>query len=327
VGQVSENDNNKNRRYKVIDEHIRQTYVRDSKATKTKAYDAYVRFFRWATDRLQGRDGVVCYVSNNSFLDQTGFDGMRKHLAQDFNQIYHLDLHGNVRKNPSLSGTTHNVFGIQVGVGITVGVRNSANPERCLHYFRVPENWTRVEKLAFLNDKKNLGEIDWKLLQPDARQTWLTEGMQTDFETFLPVGAKESKVARSADVQTVFKTYSLGVSTNRDDVVYDFDRQRLEKRVELFIEDYNAEVSRWVRLGCPKDVDDFVNYEKLKWSRNLKRELRNQHYVQFNRDAVTQSIYRPFSRRWLYHEDIVVDEQGSTGSFFHRGTIASLLDL
>ena len=51
------------------------------------------------------------------------FDGMRKHLAQDFDEIYILDLGGNVRKNPKLSGTTHNVFGIQVGVSINLFVR------------------------------------------------------------------------------------------------------------------------------------------------------------------------------------------------------------
>ena len=61
-----------------------------------------MKFFRWAIDRLQGRDGIVCFVSNNSFIDQIAFDGMRKHLLQDFTQIYHLDLHGNVRKNPKL---------------------------------------------------------------------------------------------------------------------------------------------------------------------------------------------------------------------------------
>jgi predicted helicase len=127
VGQMSENENNKNRRYKVVDRHIREAYAAGSRATlKNQLYDAYVKFFRWATDRLQGRDGIVCFVSNNSFVDQLAFDGMRKHLLQDFNHIYHLDLHGNVRKNPKLSGTTHNVFGIQVGVGITIAIRNSS---------------------------------------------------------------------------------------------------------------------------------------------------------------------------------------------------------
>ena len=99
----------------------------------------------------KGRDGIVCFVTNNSFVDQIAFDGMRKHLLQDFTQIYHLDLHGNVRKNPKLSGTTHNVFGIQVGVGITIAVRISKNSIRKLYYYRVPEYWRKTEKLAFLS--------------------------------------------------------------------------------------------------------------------------------------------------------------------------------
>src|SRR6266498_2041396 len=66
VGQVSENENNKNRRYKIVDVQVSKTYVKDSTATlRRQVYDPYVKFFRWATDRLQGRDGIVCYVSNN----------------------------------------------------------------------------------------------------------------------------------------------------------------------------------------------------------------------------------------------------------------------
>jgi predicted helicase len=119
--QKSENDNNKNRRYPFVDQHIKETYVKGSKATLNNTlYDSYVRFFRWASDRLQGRDGIVCFVTNNSFLDRPAFDGMRKSLLEDFSHIYHMDLHGNACKNPKLSGTTHNVFGIQIGVGITL---------------------------------------------------------------------------------------------------------------------------------------------------------------------------------------------------------------
>ena len=133
VGQLNENDNNKNRKYPVIDRRIHDTYAKDSKATNKNALsDMYVKFFRWATDRLDGRDGIVCFVSNNSFVDQIAFDGMRKHLMQDFTHIDHIDLHGNVRKNPKLSGTTHNVFGIQVGVGITVAVRCSGREAAAL---------------------------------------------------------------------------------------------------------------------------------------------------------------------------------------------------
>src|SRR5262249_10510722 len=118
VGQMNENDNNKNQKYKYVNDRIRETYGAASRATlNTKIYDAYVRFFRWAVDRLPHHEGVVCFVSNNSFVDQNAMDGMRKHLVKDFDTFYHVDLHGNVRQNPRISGTTHNVFGIQVGVG------------------------------------------------------------------------------------------------------------------------------------------------------------------------------------------------------------------
>jgi len=128
VGQVNENDNNKNRKYDVIDKRIRETYAKDSKATlKNKLSDVYVKFFRWAVDRLGDRPGIVCYVSNNGFVDQYAFGGMRKHMLEDFDRVYHLDLHGNVRQNPKISGTTHNVFGIQVGVGITLAIRTRRN--------------------------------------------------------------------------------------------------------------------------------------------------------------------------------------------------------
>jgi predicted helicase len=63
---------------------------------------------------------------------------MRKHLVRDFTTIYHLDLDGNVRNNPKLSGSTHNVFGIQVGVGITIAVRKAGGKPN-LYYHRVPE--------------------------------------------------------------------------------------------------------------------------------------------------------------------------------------------
>ncbi len=125
VGQVNENDNNKNRKYKQVDARVAETYVKDSKATlRNKLSDPYVKAIRFAADKIKDNgEGVIAFVTNNSFLDQIAFDGMRKHLANDFDAIYVLDLGGNVRKNPKLSGTTHNVFGIQVGVSINIFVK------------------------------------------------------------------------------------------------------------------------------------------------------------------------------------------------------------
>ena len=125
--QVNENDNNKNRKYKkTMDPLLQETYSRASKATnKIALSDPYVKAILWASKRI-GEEGIVAFVTNNGFLDGLAFDGMRKHLAQDFDAIYIFDLGGNVRKNPKLSGTTHNVFGIQVGVSINFFIKRSA---------------------------------------------------------------------------------------------------------------------------------------------------------------------------------------------------------
>ena len=98
-----------------------------AKEIKHKFAIGYVKAIRHASDRI-GESGIVCFVNKNSFVTEKAFDGMRKELEKDFDLIYVLDLGGNVRKNPKLSGTTHNVFGIQVGVSINLFVRKSKKP-------------------------------------------------------------------------------------------------------------------------------------------------------------------------------------------------------
>ncbi len=265
---------------------------------------------------MQGRDGIVCYVSNNSFIDQTTFDGMRKHLLQDFTQIYHLDLHGNVRKNPKLSGTTHNVFGIQVGVGITIAIRTSSNSVKSLYYHRIPEYWNKTEKLRFLAKSSSILGIEWMEIKPDERHSWLVEGIRTEFAIFLPMGSKEARSIHAVETNTIFKHYSLGVSTNRDSVVYDFNHESLERNIKQHIEDYNAEVSRWVREGHIKDVDGFVNYDKVKWSEHLKGELKRERYGKLNSKRIQKSLYRPFCQKWLYYDSLLVDRPAAFNKVF-----------
>ena len=202
VGQKSENDNNKNRKHKVVDGRVRDTYAKDSAATnKNSLSDMYVKFFRWAADRLKGRDGIVCFVSNNSFVDQIAFDGMRKHFLQDFERIDHIDLHGNVRRNPQLSGTTHNVFGIQVGVGITLAIKKKG-AARQLRYHRVPEMWRKAEKLEFVAK----GEIPWQTLTPDAEHAGWCWSTQTN-----TAGSPRSRISSVCTV-AAFKRQGMASS-------------------------------------------------------------------------------------------------------------------
>ncbi len=312
VGQVNENDNNKNRKYPTMDARVKETYGKDSTATlKNKLSDPYVKAVRWASDRI-GDEGVVAFVTNNSFLDNVAFDGMRKHLANDFDVIYILDLSGNVRKNPKLSGTTHNVFGIQIGVSINFFIkrRGNANSQAEIFYARVDEIWRKEDKYRYLDSKEHYRDMEWKSITPGQRYAWLTEGLHAEFETFIPMGTKEAKAAKGEVVEVIFKSYSLGVSTNRDAWVYNFNRNILADNMDRLIGTYNAEVDRWKRReNRDANVDDFVAYDdtKISWSRDLKAKLKREQTAKYTDHKVRTSLYRPFTRSNLYFDRMMND--------------------
>jgi predicted helicase len=309
AGQVNENDNNKNRKYPAIDGRVSKTYGRESKATLlTKLNDPYIKAIRWAADRIDD-EGIVAFVTNNSFVSEITFDGMRKCLERDFDAIYILDLGGNVRKNPKLSGTTHNVFGIQVGVSINLLIRNKAiHPKHAkIYYARVDEYWRKEDKWDFLDQKGSVGNISWEQKYPDKNYNWLTEGIVEGFASLLPLGTKEAKGSKKIDVKAIFKIFSLGVSTNRDSVVYDFNRDNLNNRVEHFCNNYNAEVARYQQRKEPVDVDSFVDYERLQWSSTLKNHLKGGALAEFNKSYVRDALYRPFTSMLLYYDSILND--------------------
>jgi predicted helicase len=208
------------------------------------------------------------------------------------------------------------VFGIQVGVSINLLVRNRTDKSRkpgkpAIYYATVPANWRREEKYRFLADTESARNIEWKQIQPDDKHSWLREGLDDDFDTFMPLGTKLAKQMDVGGEGAVFKTYSLGVSTNRDNVVYDFNREALVQRVELFCDDYNAEVSRYVSKGRPQDVDAFVRTESVIWSETLKRRLVAGHTTTFDGARIRQSLFRPFCRLWLYYDPVLNDRPGA----------------
>ena len=225
-GQVNENDNNKNRKYPYIDRRVKNTYVKDSKATNKNALsDVYVKAFRFACDRIEGSgEGMVAFVSNNSFIDDFAFDGMRKSLHDEFDAVYILDLGGNVRKNPKLSGSTHNVFGIQVGVSINILVKKKAKksgePGK-IYYARMDEFWKKEQKYLFLEDMNHYQAIQWQEINPDKNDLWLTSGTDGDFENLMAMGSKEAKAGDNTHI--CFKLFSNGIKSNRDSWVFNFN--------------------------------------------------------------------------------------------------------
>ena len=321
VGQVNENDNNKNRKYEMMDKRVRETYSKDSKATNKNALaDPYVKAIRWAADRI-GDEGVIAFVSNNGFLDGIAADGMRKYLENDFDAIYVLDLGGNVRKNPKLSGTTHNVFGIQVGVSINFFVKKNgkADSPAEMFYARVEENWRKEEKYCYLDANEQYGNVDWTRITPDRRHTWLTEGLYAEFDAFLPLGSREAKAAKGETADVIFKVYSRGVSTGRDAWAYNFKSNALIKNMSRMIETYNEQVFKWERLGNKGvNVDDFVAYDDkgISWSRDLKAKLKRGRLAEFVEHKVRESLYRPFTKSNLYFDRTMDDMLYVFPSFF-----------
>ncbi len=129
ANQANENDNNKNREYPEIDQRIKDTFIKQSTAQKTKVYDMYARFYRWAFDRLDG-NGIIAFVTNRSFIDSRTFDGFRKTIQTEFDFCYIVDTKSDVRANPKIAGTTHNVFGIQTGVAIMFLVKINSDKKK-----------------------------------------------------------------------------------------------------------------------------------------------------------------------------------------------------
>ncbi len=328
--QLNENDNNKNRKYKVMDKRVAETYAKRLKGDAVNSLsDPYVKAIRWASDRI-GEEGIVAFVTNNSFIENLAFDGMRKNLEQDFDEIYVLDLGGNVRKNPKLSGTTHNVFGIQVGVSVNIFVRKRGEKGTAkIYYARMDEFWRRREKYKFLDESRHIGGVEWQALQPDEKHNWLTEGMHEEFETFIALGSKETKSA-TGRAEAVFSTFSNGVKSNNDAYVYSFDEDVLRQRARQMVEDYNAAVDRWKRKGAPKNIEGFITVDekRLKWIRNTKRNLLRGKYVEFDESKIREALYRPFCKQAYFFERIFNEDIYRLPSYFptsENGNVAICL--
>ncbi|MBL8880458.1 MAG: N-6 DNA methylase, partial [Phycisphaerales bacterium] len=326
TGQKSENEDNKNRRYPFIESRVRVTYARDSGATNKNALsDAYVKFFRWAADRLQSRPGIVCFVSNNSFVEQLAFDGFRRHLLQDFPLVYHMHLEGNVRQDFKLAGSIYNVFGIQVGVGVTVAIRCPQSQKRGLWFARVDKYLRREAKLEWLAKRPTLSHINWARLEPSRDYTWIRPQNESAFQDMLPLATKEAKLGARASAEALFRSYSGGVKTNRDEILYDYSRDVLAARVRLEISAFNAEVDRYRREGNDVPIDRFVNYEKVKWSETLKAKLARLESTRFDEGLIRPCEYRPFTTKWLYYDDFLVERRYLTHLYFPTADAANTL--
>ncbi|NCR38368.1 MAG: N-6 DNA methylase [Microcystis aeruginosa W13-11] len=287
--QENFNQNNANRKYTAIDNRIKDTYIRYGKAQNQNVlYDMYTRFIRWGMDRLSN-NGILAFVTNSSFLDAITYDGFRKVITDEFSEIYLIDLGGNVRKNPKIAGTTHNVFGIQTGVAISLMVKRDNNSLPCqIYYLRRHEDELAIDKLQFLGQSK-LSQLSFQHIQPDKKNNWINQA-DNDFDDLLPLVDKDVKSGKSEEA--IFKLFSRGVSTQKDEWVYDFDRKSLETKIKFFIDIYSATL---------KD-ENYSNQDAIKWDRELTKYLDRRIEKSFDYQSIVQSLYRPYTKQYFYFD-------------------------
>jgi predicted helicase len=297
ANQLNENDNNKNRPYEHIDKRIKATYIAASTAQKTKSYDMYLRFIRWASDRLDEK-GIVAFICNRSFIDSRHTDGFRKvvgggavnkkngqPIAAEFGHIYVMDLGGDY-KNP-VAGKA-NIFGISTGVAIIFLVKTVKQESRAeIKYAATPDEATRDGKLELLSAAKP-EILDAMRIEPDADGNWLD--MDTsDYKSLLPVYGKTDSV--------LFGLGTNGVNTARDEWVYDVDAKALAKKAKHLSKVYNSLLKK----------GDSSFPVTIKWSRDLKRKFEQGRKSKFDRTEIVSALYRPFTNLSFYTEKLFVD--------------------
>jgi predicted helicase len=172
-----------------------------------------------------------------------------------------------------------------------------------IHYARVDEFWRKEQKYAYLEEKQHVGDVEWEEIQPDLKHSWLTEGMQEDFEDFLQIANKTGKAESKTSSKVIYSLFGRGVSTSRDAWAYNFCRDTLRVSMAKTIEAYNGEVAKWVR-NQSTNLDEFLAYndKEIWWSESLKLRLQRGQLAEFSQAAIRGVLYRPYVSQNLYFD-------------------------
>jgi predicted helicase len=236
---------------------------------------------------------------------------MRKHIKNDFSTVLVIDLGGDVRSNPKLSGTTNNVFGIQVGVAITLFIRNRAKRGSCeIKYVSTGTYWRKEQKYSFLNEARSVSDLDLATIVPDGKSSWITDKNSNQFFEALCISADPGR--------SIFEKMSNGIKTNRDAWAYSFSPAVLASNIQKCVDFYNAERSRWIRAHLPPEsLDDFLKHDdqpnyvdrSISWSRGLRNSLLRDVEIVFDSSNIRRSRYRPFTTQSLYFDPYLTEER------------------
>jgi predicted helicase len=296
ANQKNENENNKNREYNYVDKRIKDTYIKESTAQKTKLYDMYARFYRWASDRLD-KNGVLAFITNRSFINSRTYDGFRKCIYHDFSECYIIDTKSDVRMNPKIAGTTHNVFGIQTGVALMFLVKKELQEGKCkIYYMSMQDEWRKEIKLDWLRNN-NLKTTTFDNIVPDKNNNWINL-TDNDFDSLLPLANKETKLGKGG--KALFELYSLGTVSNRDEWVYSFNIKELKEKTSFLVSQFNQDIKTFKGKINTGNVNNNTDNSLIKYTRDLKKRLLIGKPIKIIEKEYRECHYRVFNKRFIY---------------------------
>ncbi|WP_347346626.1 type ISP restriction/modification enzyme, partial [Microbacterium sp.] len=329
AGQKDAADDNQNVAYPALDARIGDTYVARSTATQKKAlYDSYIRALRWASDRV-GEAGVVGFVTNAGFLEGNAGSGIRRCLAEEFSSILVFHLRGNQRTQGERSRREGGkVFGggsrAPIAISLLVKNPNAHSVGRVL-FHDIGDFLDRERKLAVVREFGSVAGIEaagkWSPIEPDEHGDWLSQ-RAAGFENYWALGNKKGGEA------TVFESYSLGVSTNRDVWAYNDSRRDLTQNFRRAVDFYNREVERVSKSlegGAAMSISglrSFVDSDPTKfgWDDKLFRAALARRRGSFGEAHLRPAIYRPFNKRWLYFDRDFITRPGQQPRILPTGS-------
>ena len=254
--------------------------------------ELYVRFYRMAERRIVEKtgQGIVCFISNYSWLDGLSYTGMRERYLDAFDKVWIDCLNGDKYKtgkvtpdgqpDPSVFSTEFNREGIQVGTAVALMVRR--NNAKGTETVRFRHLWGKTKRADLLASAESDGIAIYDEIHPS-----LELGLP-----FIEMTVGASYLDWPM-LEQLFPTSFPGVKTSRDDLVTDIDRERLKKRIELYLD---ADVSdEEVRTQLPAAMDTAGGFEAARTRHLLIKKG-------FVESQVLRFCYRPFDYRWIYCE-------------------------
>ncbi|MFL2123144.1 type ISP restriction/modification enzyme [Marinilactibacillus psychrotolerans] len=297
VGSSDENTGSKNTVYEKLDSRIENTYAKHSSSKSIRTlYDSYIKAFRWASDRLPNY-GIIGFITNGSYIDSQGTDGLRKSFYDEFNYVYIFNLRGNARTSgEQRKKEAGNIFesGSRAPIAITILVKDGSENHEIL-YNDIGDYLSRNEKLEKISKFNSVENVEWTNIIPNKYHDWINQ-------------RNESFYNYSSLLEDIFYNKLDGVQTNRDPWLIDFSEKNVHFNAEKLITNYTSDQKRLEKIPEKEKLDNITtDNKKISWSRSLKNRLKRNESIAYDNSKTRITSYRPFTKKHMHYQRQIIE--------------------